>query len=60
MTKKDAMYILGNNENEVFTQIKQAITEVPALYKPNFNKDFFLYTFSSETSLAIVLTQKTI
>lgn len=28
------------------------------LYRPDFNKDFLLYTFPSNASLSVVLTQK--
>jgi len=34
------------------------IAEAPSLFSPNFRKDFILYTFTSDSSLATVLTQK--
>jgi len=48
----------GKKEKDAFYGIKQAIIEELALYNPYFNKDFLLYTFTSNTSLATVLTQK--
>jgi len=45
-------------ERYAFTYIKQDIAEVPILYNPDFQKDFLLYTFTFDNSLAIVLTQK--
>ena len=58
MIDEDVVYTFGKKENDAFVRIKQAIAETPALYNPNFNKDFLLYTFASDTSLAVVLTQK--
>jgi hypothetical protein len=37
---------------------KDAISQAPILWSPDFSKDFFLYTFSSDQSLVAVLTQK--
>ena len=34
------------------------IEDAPMLYNTNFNKDFLLYTFGSDTSLTIVATHK--
>lgn len=45
-------------EKDTFTRIKQEIAKALALYNQNFSKDFFLYTFSSDTSLITMLTQK--
>jgi len=56
MIKKDAIYNWGKNENDVFTHIKQEIVDALVLYNQDFNKDFFLYTFASNNSLAAVLT----
>jgi len=58
MIRKDAVYNWGKKEKDAFTCIKQSIVEVPILYSPNCNKYFFLYTFSSDTSLTDVLTQR--
>lgn len=58
MVKKDAFYKCDKRENDVFPYIKHTIAEAPAFYSPDFNKYFLLYTFSSDTSLFIMLTQK--
>ena len=34
------------------------IAHAPSLKSPNFEKDFILYTFASDDSLAVVLNQK--
>jgi len=56
--KKHVVYSWGKKEKYAFAQIKEAIAEAPALYNPNFKKNFLLYTFASDNSLATILTQK--
>jgi len=58
MIKKDVFYNWGKREKYAFTQIKQAIIEAPALYSLYFKKDFLLYTFAFDNSLAAVITKK--
>lgn len=58
MVKKDSIYGWDKGVKDAFSYIKQAITKSHALYSPDFSKDFLLYTFSSNTSLVVVLTQK--
>jgi hypothetical protein len=58
MIHKDTKFKWSEEGREAFKKIKLAISQVPVLRSPNFNKDFFLYTFSSDQSLATVLTQK--
>ena len=43
-------------EKNAFSKIKTSIAHAPSLKSPNFEKDFILYTFSSNDSLAAVLT----
>ena len=43
---------------EAFVKIKEAIVEAPTLRSPNFYSEFILYTFSSDHSIVVVLTQK--
>ena len=45
-------------ETNAFSKIKTYIAHVLSLKSPNFEKDFILYTFVSNDSLAAVLTQK--
>ena len=45
-------------EKKAFSKIKTSIAHAPSLKSPNFEKDFILYTFVSNDSLAAVLTQK--
>lgn len=58
MIKKDGVYIWHKSEKDKFSHLKQAITEELALYEPDFNIDFILYTFASDTYLDVVLMQK--
>jgi len=58
MMKKDVVYKWSDEAKKSFHRIKEVITESPALVSPNFNKEFFLYTFASDVSYAAILTQK--
>ena len=41
-----------------FELVKQALTKTPVLISPDFTKDFFIFSFASEHTVAIVLLQK--
>ena len=56
MIKKKYVFKWGHNEREAFDLIKQSIVNDPFLTTPNFLNPFTLYTFSLDTSYAIVLT----
>jgi len=43
---------------KAFSDINTTISQSPMLRTPDFNKDFFLYTFASDQSLVAVVTQK--
>lgn len=58
MIKKYVVCSWEKKEKELFTYIKQAIAEAFALYNLIFNKYLLLYSFTSNTSLVVVLTQK--
>ena len=45
-------------EKNAFNKIKTSVAHAPSLKIPNFEKDFILYTFAYDDSLAVVLTQK--
>ena len=45
-------------EKNAFNKIKTFVAHAPSIKSPNFEKDFILYTFASDDSLAAVLTQK--
>jgi hypothetical protein len=58
MIKKDVQFKWTYIEKEAFKNIKATIASAPALQIPYFTKDFLLYTFSSDHSLAAMLTYK--
>ena len=45
---------------ENFNNIKGAITTTPVLISPYFQRDFIIYSFSIETVVSFVLTQKNV
>ena len=57
MIKKNELLKWGHNETKFFDLLKEAIINAPSVTTPNFSNYFILYTFSSETSYAVVLTQ---
>lgn len=58
MIKKVVDFKWNELEKEAFVKIKRLIAESPALLSPDFNKEFYLYTFASDLSYAGVLTQR--
>ena len=58
MIKKSAQFKYTDLEKGAFNKIKVTIAQAPSLKSPNFEKDFILYTFASDNSLAAVLRQK--
>eukprot|EP00253_Pinus_taeda_P027990 PITA_27990 len=57
MIKKNSLFKWGQEEYEAFNLIKQAIVNAPSLATPNFFDPFILYTFASEKSYVVILTQ---
>jgi hypothetical protein len=43
-----------------FDQIKKSLTEAPVLISPDYSKDFFIFSFSSFDTVAVVLLQKNV
>ena len=58
MVKQSVQFKWIDVEKNAFSKIKTSIAHAPSLKSPNFEKDFILYTFASDNSLAAVLTQK--
>ena len=58
MIKKYSNFKWKNERKEAFDKIKESIAEAPTLWSPNFDKEFILYTFTSNHSIAVVLTYK--
>jgi hypothetical protein len=58
MLKKDAKVKWDSEARQSFEQVKKALTEAPVLISPDFTKDFYLFSFASEHTIAVVLLQK--
>ena len=58
MVKPSVQFKWTDVEKNAFSKIKTSVSHAPSLKSPNFEKDFILYTFASDDSLAAVLTHK--
>ena len=58
MVKQNAQFKWTETEKNAFSKIKTVVAHAPSLKSPDFDKDFIMYTFASDDSLAAVLTQK--
>ena len=58
MVKQSVQFKWNDSEKGTFNNIKTSIAHAPSLKSPNFEKEFILYTFASNNSLAAVLMQK--
>ena len=58
LLKKNARFTWTNEGREAFDSIKNAITRSPVLVSPDYTKDFMIFYFASEDTIAGVLLQK--
>jgi len=58
LIKNNVLYRWGSQESQDFDSIGKFIIEAPSLMSPDFSQDFTLYTFASDRSYVIVLTQE--
>jgi hypothetical protein len=58
LLKKEHRFEWTTDTQEAFNKIKGAITTAPVLISPYFQKDFIIYSFSTEAVVASFLTQK--
>ena len=58
LVNKYAQFRWSEEQRNTFVEIRKSIAEACALMSPYFNKDFILYTFSTEFSNVAILTQK--
>ena len=56
MIKKDIDLKWTKERKDEFIKIKEAIAEASTLQSLDFEKDFMLYTFAYDHSIAVVLT----
>jgi hypothetical protein len=55
MLKKDVKIKWDTESRQSFEQVKRALTQAPVLISPDFTKDFYLFCFTSEHTIAAVL-----
>ena len=58
MLKKDAKVKWSLETKQAFESIKTALTQTPVPTSPQFDRDFIIFSFTSEHTIAIVLLQK--
>eukprot|EP00253_Pinus_taeda_P005258 PITA_05258 len=58
MLKKDAKVKGSLEAKQAFESIKTALTQTPVLTSPQFDRDFIIFSFASEHTIAAVLLQK--
>ena len=57
MLRKDATLEWTVEAKQSFETIKEALTKAPVLISPDFNKDFIIFSFALEHTIAAVLLQ---
>eukprot|EP00253_Pinus_taeda_P029469 PITA_29469 len=58
MLKKDAKVRWSLEAKQAFESIKTPLTQTPVLTSPQFDRDFIIFSFASEHTIAAVLLQK--
>jgi hypothetical protein len=58
LLKKDVKFEWSEESKRAFESIKTAICEAPVLVSPDYDKDFMIFSFASEDTIAGVLLQK--
>jgi hypothetical protein len=55
LLKKDVPFYWDDAAQHSFNALKHALTTVPLLQSPNYNKDFLLYLSAAESTIGMVL-----
>ena len=58
MLKKDSKVKWTIETKQAFEEIKKYLTQTLVLTSPNFDKDFIIFSFASEHTIAVVWLQK--
>jgi hypothetical protein len=58
MLKKDTKIKWDIESRQSFEQVKRTLTQAPILISPDITKDFYLFSFASEHTIAALLLQK--
>jgi hypothetical protein len=52
LLKKDVAFRWGNEADRSFEDIKNAISQAPVLISPDFSRDFIIFSFASQDTIA--------
>jgi hypothetical protein len=58
LLKKDVTFIWDDKAIKYFEDIKDAISQAPVLISLDYSKDFIIFSFASQDSIAGILMQK--
>jgi hypothetical protein len=58
MLKKNSEMKWTSEAKASFQRIKKVISEAPVLASPDYTKEFLIFSFASEHTIAVVLLQK--
>ena len=58
MLKKDSKVKWSLETKQAFEGVKSALTQAPVLTSPQFDKDFIIFSFASDHTIAAILLQK--
>jgi hypothetical protein len=58
LLKKDWDVHWADPEKQAFEGIKHTISSVPVLVSPNYSKEFWIFSYSSEHTIAAAMLQK--
>jgi hypothetical protein len=58
MLKKDTKIKWNIESRQSFEKVKHALTQAPVLISLDYTKDFYLFSFASEHTIATILLQK--
>jgi hypothetical protein len=58
LLKKDVVFRWDDKTNKSFKDIKYAISQAPVLISPYFSRDFIIFSFASQDTIAGFLMQK--
>jgi hypothetical protein len=58
LLKKDVAFRWGDETNKSFEDIKNAISQAPVLISLDFSRDYIIFSFASQDTIAGVLMQK--
>jgi poly(3-hydroxyalkanoate) synthetase len=58
MLKKDVVIKWSLEEKSTFQRIKQALVEAPVLVIPDYAKEFFIFSLTSEETIVVVYCKR--